>query len=58
MIVSQAVAEKRAGAYTATWCSHAPGAVASFYAEDGRITINGGEPSIGLQKSLKWRVAL
>jgi len=33
--------------YTEAWCSHDPDAVASFYAEDGRIVINGGEPSAG-----------
>ena len=33
--------------YAKAWCSHDPEAVASFYAEDGRIIINNGEPSIG-----------
>ncbi len=47
MPVSQAEAEERARAYTEAWFSHVPEAVASFYAEDGRITINGGEPSNG-----------
>jgi steroid delta-isomerase-like uncharacterized protein len=36
--------------YTAAWCSHDPNAVASFYAEDGRIVINGGEPSVGREE--------
>lgn len=30
--------------YTDAWNAHAPEAVASFYAEDGQITINRGEP--------------
>lgn len=50
MPVSQAEAEERARAYTEAWCSHVPEAVASFYAEDGRITINGGEPSNGREE--------
>ena len=33
--------------YAEAWTSHAPDAVASFYEPDGRITINGGEPSVG-----------
>ena len=45
--ISQIQAEERARAYTSAWCSHDPVAVASFYAEDGRITINDGEPSNG-----------
>ena len=36
-----------AAAYTAAWNSHAPEAVAAFYAADGALTINGGEPAIG-----------
>ena len=48
MPVSQA--EERAQAYTEAWCSHVPEAVASFYAEDGRITINSGEPSNGREQ--------
>lgn len=31
-------------AYTAAWNSGSPEAVASFYAEDGQIVINRGEP--------------
>ena len=50
MPVSQAEAEERARAYTEAWCSHVPEAVTSFYAEDGRITINGGEPSNGREQ--------
>lgn len=33
--------------YTAAWCSQNPGSVASFYAPDGALAINGGEPSVG-----------
>jgi uncharacterized protein (TIGR02246 family) len=33
--------------YTEAWCSHIPESVASFYAANGRIVINGGEPSEG-----------
>lgn len=33
--------------YTEAWCSHDPRAVASFYAENGRIVINDGEPCEG-----------
>jgi uncharacterized protein (TIGR02246 family) len=33
-----------AAAYTAAWNSGSPEAVASFYAPDGRIVINRGEP--------------
>ena len=50
MPVSQVAAEERAKAYTDAWNSHIPDAVASLYAEDGRITINDGEPSIGREQ--------
>ena len=33
--------------YTAAWCSQDPSRVASFFAERGSLTINGGVPSIG-----------
>lgn len=33
--------------YTQAWNSHDPARVASFYAPDGSITINGGDPWIG-----------
>jgi uncharacterized protein (TIGR02246 family) len=33
-----------ASAYTAAWNTGSPDAVASFFAEDGRIVINNGEP--------------
>ena len=33
--------------YTAAWCSQNPARVASFFAENGSLTINGGTPSVG-----------
>ena len=33
--------------YTAAWCSQDPASVAAFYAENGTLTINDGEPSLG-----------
>lgn len=33
--------------YTSAWNSKSPDAVASYFAEDGEIVINGGEPWIG-----------
>lgn len=33
--------------YTAAWCSQNPESVAAFFAEDGSLTINDGEPSVG-----------
>jgi len=36
-----------AEAYTAAWNSGSPAAVAEFYAQDGRIVINRGEPWAG-----------
>jgi uncharacterized protein (TIGR02246 family) len=33
--------------YTAAWCSMDPRRVAEHYAPDGRLTINGGPPSVG-----------
>jgi nuclear transport factor 2 (NTF2) superfamily protein len=33
--------------YTAAWCSQDPAQVASFFAPDGSLTINGGEASVG-----------
>jgi uncharacterized protein (TIGR02246 family) len=39
--------EKVAADYTAAWNSKSAGAVASFYAEDGEIIINRGEPWTG-----------
>jgi uncharacterized protein (TIGR02246 family) len=46
MIDPEAVAKKAAD-YTAAWNSKDPRAVASFYAEDGEIVINRGEPWLG-----------
>ncbi len=47
MPISQGEAEELGRKYTEAWCSHDPNAVASFYATDGRIVINDGEPSNG-----------
>ena len=47
MRMSPEQAKEMAENYTKAWCSHDPNAVALFYAEDGRIVINGGEPSQG-----------
>jgi len=33
--------------YTAAWCSQDASRVASFFAENGSLTINDGEPSVG-----------
>ncbi len=33
--------------YTAAWCSHDPEAVASFFAEDGSLAVNGHPPAVG-----------
>ncbi|MDQ2767774.1 MAG: ester cyclase [Gemmatimonadota bacterium] len=33
--------------YTAAWCSKDPSQVASFFADNGSLTINGGSPSVG-----------
>ena len=33
--------------YTAAWCSQDPARVASFFSENGSLTINGGTPSVG-----------
>lgn len=33
--------------YTKAWSSHSPEAVASFFEEGGKITINNGEPIVG-----------
>lgn len=47
MIMTPEKAKQMAENYTKAWCSHDPNAVASFYAKDGRIIINEGEPSQG-----------
>jgi len=46
MTTAAAIAEM-AEAYTAAWCSQDPARVASFFAEDGVLTINAGRPSVG-----------
>jgi nuclear transport factor 2 (NTF2) superfamily protein len=33
--------------YTAAWNSHDPDGVAAFYAADGALTVNSGEPAVG-----------
>jgi hypothetical protein len=33
--------------YTAAWCSQSPAQVASFFAENGSLTINAAPPSVG-----------
>ena len=33
--------------YTAAWCSHDPLSVASFFAEDGSLAVNGQAPAVG-----------
>jgi len=35
--------------YTAAWCSQDPAQVASFFAENGSLTINAAPPSVGRQ---------
>ena len=47
MKMTPEAAQKMAENYTSAWCSHKPNAVASFYAENGKIVINEGEPSTG-----------
>ena len=47
MPISQSDAEELGRKYTEAWCSHDPNAVASFYAPDGQIVLNDGEPSSG-----------
>ncbi|MBK0400242.1 nuclear transport factor 2 family protein [Limibaculum sp. M0105] len=42
----QAVAEM-AARYAAAWSAHVPADVAGFYARDGHITINDGDPVVG-----------
>ena len=47
MAITQREATELAQAYTAAWNTGAPEAVAEFFAVDGSIVINGGEPWIG-----------
>ena len=45
--IDAARVEKLAIAYTAAWCSKEPARVASFFAENGSLRINAGEPAVG-----------
>jgi uncharacterized protein (TIGR02246 family) len=47
MTVDPKAVRAMAEAYTAAWNSGSPEAVASFYAADGHIVINRGEPWVG-----------
>ena len=44
MTVNHEKVREMAAAYTAAWNSGSPDAVASFYAPDGKIVINRGQP--------------
>ena len=39
--------QKFAEAYTVAWCSQDAARVASFYAEDGSLSVNGAAPAVG-----------
>lgn len=43
------VLHRLAEKYTAAWCSQSPTSVASFYEENGSLTVNDGEPAVGRQ---------
>src|SRR5215472_12578600 len=47
MTITQEQAAKLAEAYTAAWNTGSPQAVAEFFAAEGGIVINGGEPWTG-----------
>lgn len=47
MSIDPKAVAKMANDYTAAWNSKSAEAVASFYAEDGQIVINRGEPWLG-----------
>ncbi len=47
MPLNPADVQSMAERYADAWSSHSPEAVASFYEEDGRITINDGDPTVG-----------
>jgi uncharacterized protein (TIGR02246 family) len=47
MPVDHEAVRRLASAYTAAWNSGSPEAVAAFYAEEGQIVINRGNPWIG-----------
>ena len=44
-----------AEAYTAAWCSQDATRVASFYAEDGSLSVNDAAPAVGMKRLLKSR---
>ena len=48
-LVDQAAAEKFSIDYTVAWNSGVPERVASFYDEEGSLTVNDGVPAIGRQ---------
>src|SRR5882724_799073 len=33
--------------YATAWCSHNPGSVAAFFAENGSLSVNDGAPAVG-----------
>lgn len=45
-LISKDISDMAEG-YAKAWSSRSPEAVASFYEENGRITINNGEPIVG-----------
>jgi uncharacterized protein (TIGR02246 family) len=47
MALNSADVQAMAENYAKAWSSHNPEAVAAFYAENGKIIINDGEPTIG-----------
>ena len=47
MPIDPTAVKQVATGYTTAWCSGDPAAVASFYAENGQIAINRGDPLIG-----------
>ena len=47
MVLDHETVNRLAAAYTAAWNSGSPEAVAAFYAQDGQIVINRGNPWIG-----------
>ncbi len=36
--------------YTAAWCSQVPASVAAFFAENGSLKVNDGEPAVGREE--------
>lgn len=46
-VMNQAVLANFATRYAAAWSSQNPASLASFYAENGSLTVNAGPPSIG-----------